>query len=87
MKSLMILVKMQLKERLNFKRLDQKNVKLFDILLSIVAAVVKFAKQRLDIGNLLHLFNTLQLSKCFNHYIFCQILYVYFMASLYLHIS
>lgn len=50
-------------------------------------AVVKFAKQRLDVRNLLHLFNALQLSKCFNYYIFCQILYVYFMGSLYLHIS
>lgn len=38
-------------------------------------AVVKFAKQRLDNGNLLHLFNTLQLLKCFNYYIFCQVLY------------
>ena len=29
MKNLLILVKMQLKERLNFKRLDVKNVKKF----------------------------------------------------------
>ena len=35
MKNLMILVKMQLKERLNFKRLDVKNVKKFNIIVSI----------------------------------------------------
>ena len=43
MKNLMILVKMQLKERLNFKRLNLKDVKLFSILLSVLAAVLKFA--------------------------------------------
>ena len=43
MKNLMILVKMQLKERLNFKRLDLKDVKLFNILLSVLAAILKFA--------------------------------------------
>ena len=43
MKNLMILVKMQLKERLNFKRLNLKDVKIFSILLSVLAAVLKFA--------------------------------------------
>ena len=42
MKNLLILVKMQLKERLNFKRLDVKNVKIFNIVVSILGAVLKF---------------------------------------------
>lgn len=42
MKNLLILVKMQLKERLNFKRLDVKNVKIFNIAVSILGAVLKF---------------------------------------------
>ena len=43
MKSLMILVKMQLKEQLNFKRLDIENVNRFHIIASILGAVLKFA--------------------------------------------
>ena len=43
MKSLVILVMMQLKEQMNFKRLSTENVKLFHVLLSIVGAIVKFA--------------------------------------------
>lgn len=43
MKNLMILVKMQLKEQLNFKRLDIGNVGIFHIIASIVGAVLKFA--------------------------------------------
>lgn len=43
MKNLMILVKMQLKEQLNFKRLDVKNVNLFHVLASTLGAVLKFA--------------------------------------------
>ena len=43
MKNLVILVKMQLKEQLNFKRLDVENVKLFHILLSVIGTVLKFA--------------------------------------------
>lgn len=43
MKNLMILVKMQLKERLNFKRLDVKDVKIFNVVVSILAAILKFA--------------------------------------------
>jgi len=43
MKNLMILVKMQLKERLNFKRLDVKNVKKFNIIVSILGSILKFA--------------------------------------------
>ena len=42
MKNLMILVKMQLKERLNFKRLDVKNVSVFNIAVSILGALLKF---------------------------------------------
>ncbi len=42
MKNLLILVKMQLKEQLNFKRLDVKNVKLFNIVVSILGAILKF---------------------------------------------
>lgn len=43
MKNLMILVKMQLKERLNFKRLDVENVKIFNIIVSMLGAILKFA--------------------------------------------
>ena len=43
MKNLSILVKMQLKERLNFKRLDVKNIKIFNIVVSILGAILKFA--------------------------------------------
>lgn len=42
MKNLMILVKMQLKEQLNFKRLEIENVSKFHILVSIVATIAKF---------------------------------------------
>ena len=43
MKNLWILVKMQLKERLNFKRLDVENVNVFSIVLSVLGAILKFA--------------------------------------------
>jgi len=43
MKNLMILVKMQLKEQLNFKRLDIEHVNKFHILVSILGAILKFA--------------------------------------------
>ncbi len=43
MKSLFILVMMQLKEQMNFKRLKSENSKFFSILLSIVGAIVKLA--------------------------------------------
>ena len=43
MKNLMILVKMQLKEQLNFKRLEVETVSKFQILLSILGAILKFA--------------------------------------------
>ena len=43
MKNLMILVKMQLKEQLNFKRLEVENVKIFHIFVSILGALLKFA--------------------------------------------
>ena len=43
MKSLFILVMMQLKEQMNFKRFQVENVKAFHILLSGVGSVVKFA--------------------------------------------
>lgn len=42
MKSLVILVIMQLKEQMNFKRFQVENVKAFHILLSVVGAIVKF---------------------------------------------
>lgn len=42
MKNLVTLVKMQLKEQLNFKRLDVENVGVFHIVLSILGAVLKF---------------------------------------------
>ncbi len=42
MKSLYILVMMQLKEQMNFKRLKGENAKLFSILLSAVGSLVKF---------------------------------------------
>ena len=43
MKSLIILVMMQLKEQMNFKRYQVENVKFFHILLSVVGALLKFA--------------------------------------------
>ena len=43
MKSLYILVMMQLKEQMNFKRFKVENVKFFHILLSIVGTILKFA--------------------------------------------
>lgn len=43
MKNLLILVKMQLKERLNFKRTGLKGVGFLEILLSILGPVLKFA--------------------------------------------
>lgn len=43
MKNLITLVKMQLKEKLNFKRLKVEGVSAFNILVSIVGAVLKFA--------------------------------------------
>ena len=43
MKNLITLVKMQLKEKLNFKRLEVEGVNPFQVLVSIVAAVLKFA--------------------------------------------
>ena len=43
MKSMWILVKMQLKEQMNFKRYQIENVKFFHILLSAVGSIVKFA--------------------------------------------
>ena len=43
MKSLVILVKMQLKEQLNFKRFDVENVTVFHIIASVIGAILKFA--------------------------------------------
>lgn len=43
MKNLLILVKMQLKEQFNFKRLEVENVSLFHVMLSTILAVLKFA--------------------------------------------
>ena len=43
MKNLVILVKMQLKQRLNFKRFEIENVTLFHVIFSIVGEILKFA--------------------------------------------
>lgn len=43
MKNLVILVKMQLKEQLNFKRVDVEGSSVFHVVLSVLAAVLKFA--------------------------------------------
>ena len=43
MKSLIVLVKMQLKEQLNFKRLELDKVKVFDVILSVLGSALKFA--------------------------------------------
>ncbi|MBO5206052.1 MAG: hypothetical protein J6C09_00540 [Clostridia bacterium] len=43
MKNLLILVKMQLKEKLNFKRLELNGTNMFHILVSIIGAILKFA--------------------------------------------
>ena len=43
MRNLIILVKMQLKEQLNFQRLELKNINLFHVLVSTLAAILKFA--------------------------------------------
>ena len=43
MKNLMILVKMQLKEQFNFKRLEVDSVSKFQIIVSALASILKFA--------------------------------------------
>lgn len=43
MRNLSILIRMQLKEKLNFKRKGLKDTSIFDILLSVCVAVLKFA--------------------------------------------
>ena len=43
MKSLYILVMMQLKEQMNFRRWKRGNLKFFNTLLAVVVAIVKFA--------------------------------------------
>ncbi len=43
MRDLVILVKMQLKERLNFKRTELKDINLFRVLVSVLGVVLKFA--------------------------------------------
>ena len=43
MKSLYILVMMQLKEQMNFKRLKGEKAKAFSVLLSVIGSVIKFA--------------------------------------------
>ncbi|MBQ2773388.1 MAG: hypothetical protein IJF45_03465 [Clostridia bacterium] len=43
MSSLLILIKMQLKEQLNFQRFDLKGTNWFKIAVSVLAAVAKFA--------------------------------------------
>ena len=43
MRNLFILVRMQLKEQLNFQRLELKNINLFHVLVSTLAAILKFA--------------------------------------------
>ena len=43
MRNLFILVRMQLKEQLNFQRLELKNINLFHVVVSTLAAILKFA--------------------------------------------
>ena len=43
MRNLFILVRMQLKEQLNFQRLELKNINIFHLLVSTLAALLKFA--------------------------------------------
>ncbi len=43
MRNLFILVRMQLKEQLNFQRLELKNINLFHLLVSTLSAILKFA--------------------------------------------
>ncbi|MBO7342012.1 MAG: hypothetical protein J6U87_04945, partial [Clostridia bacterium] len=43
MRNLFILVRMQLKEQLNFQRLELKHINLFHVLVSTLAAILKFA--------------------------------------------
>lgn len=63
MKNLVILIKMQLKEMLNFKRLEVENVNKFHVVLSIIAAVLKFVLVTvlcgafLKVSSFLHLFS------------------------------
>ena len=61
MKNLAILVKMQLKEQLNFKRLEVENVKLFHVLLSILGTLLKFAMVTVLCGAFLIVSRTLGL--------------------------
>ncbi len=63
MKNLVILIKMQLKEMLNFKRLEVENVNKFHVVLSIIVTVLKFALVTvlcgvfLKVSSFLHLFS------------------------------
>ena len=59
MKNLITLVKMQLKEKLDFKALDIKKINAFQLLVSIVAAIVKFAVITAVFAVLIFLFNKL----------------------------
>ena len=43
MKNLSILVKMQLKEQLNFQRLELKHINFFHVLVATLGAILKFA--------------------------------------------
>lgn len=63
MKSLLILVKMQLKEQLNFKRLGVEGAKPLTVVVSVLAAVLRFAAVTaacaglLWVANYLHIFS------------------------------
>ena len=61
MRNLMILVKMQLKERLNFKRTGINGVKFVDILLAIIGPILKFAAVTVLCGALFLVSNVLGL--------------------------
>ena len=61
MKNLLILVKMQLKEQLNFKRFEIEKVNLFHILMSTVGTVLKFALVTVRCGAFLTVARTLGL--------------------------
>ena len=46
MKSLYILVMMQLKEQMNFKHFKRGNLKFFNTVLSVVVGILKFARYK-----------------------------------------
>lgn len=85
MKNLITLVKMQLKEKLNLKTLDIKNVNAFQLLVNIVFALLKFAVVTAVFAVLLYIVNSINLFSLINRTpttVMSIIFYVMIAASL-----